>query len=153
MTYDFTASSSNYIFDACLSTYDSYLRIYDSSGSQVAYNDDNRAQCSGRGGSRYASHLQTSSLIPGNSYTLVVEGYSNSEGDFVVDITCPSSLAEESLLQHSQQYVSELVKPLDTRSPVVLFFALLGALSLLVFTIRACKGQKDYAVVLDHPEL
>lgn len=153
MTYDFTASSSNYIFDACGSNYDSYLRIYDSSGSQIAYNDDNRAECSGSGGSSYASHLQTSSLIPGNSYTLIVEGYGNNEGDFVVDITCPSSLAQETLLQHARQSVSAFVKPLESRNPIILFFAFLGVLSVSIFMLRASKRQNDYAVVLDFPEI
>jgi hypothetical protein len=153
MTYDFVASGSNYIFDACGSNYDSYLRVYDSSGHLVGYNDDHYGECSGSG---LASHLQTS-LVAGNSYTLVVEGYGSNEGDFVVDITCPLSLegihAEETLLQHTQQHLSELLKPLNARNPIVLVFALLGALSLSIFTMRACNRQKDYEVVLDLPEI
>jgi len=152
MTYDFVASGSNYVFDACGSSYDSYIRLYDSSGTQIAANDDNSARCSGSSGSRYASHLQTS-LVAGNSYTLVIEGYSSNEGDFVVDITCPLSLEGMNALQRTKQNLSELLKPFDARNPIVLVFALLGALSLSIFVMRACKRQKDYAVVLDLPEL
>merc|ERR1711994_875663 len=98
--------------DACGSNYDSYLRVYDSSGRLVGYNDDHGGQCSSSGSNRYAFHLQTS-LVAGNSYTLVIEGYSSNEGDFVVDITCPLSLEGMNALQRTKQNLSELLKPFD----------------------------------------
>jgi hypothetical protein len=46
--WTFDAELGNkYVFSLCSNSEDSYLRIYNSSGTQVAYNDDNGPHCSG----------------------------------------------------------------------------------------------------------
>jgi hypothetical protein len=89
--FEFTATEREYEFDACLSNYDSLLRVYQGAASdlpnarQVATNDDHGGRCSGS--NRYASHLIVRTTI-GQTYTLVVEGFSNEEGDFVLTTSC-----------------------------------------------------------------
>jgi len=89
--FEFTATEREYEFDACLSNYDSLLRVYQGAASdlpnarQVATNDDHGGRCSGS--NRYASHLIVRTTI-GQMYTLVVEGFSNEEGDFVLTTSC-----------------------------------------------------------------
>lgn len=89
MTYQFVATSTEYTFDACQSTYDSLLRVYSgapSSGNQIASNDDHRGRCP-RGSRRTASHLTVSTTV-GQTYTLLIEGYGRSEGSYVVTAQC-----------------------------------------------------------------
>ncbi|MEZ5197046.1 MAG: T9SS type A sorting domain-containing protein [Bacteroidales bacterium] len=46
--WDFNATAGNtYTFNSCLSLEDTYIRIYDASYAQVAYNDDNGVHCTG----------------------------------------------------------------------------------------------------------
>jgi len=92
MTYQFVATTTQYVFDACQSTYDSYLRVYSgtpSTGRQIARNDDHRGRCP-RGSRRTASYLTVPTTV-GQTYTLLIEGYGRSEGNFVVTAECPSS--------------------------------------------------------------
>merc|ERR1712038_2024447 len=134
-------------FDGCGSTYDSYLRVYNAEGSEVASNDD-YAHGSCSGSNRYASHLETSILTPGATYNLVVEGYSSNEGDFFVHVSCPSS----SEAKQSQQSMAAFVKPFS-KSPEVTGFAIVGFLAFSIFMLQTFRRQKDYAVVLDHTEI
>lgn len=90
--FEFTATQRGYEFDACLSSYDSLLRVYQGAAADlrfdtqmVAMNDDHDGECSGS--NRWASHLSVSTTI-GETYTLVVEGYSSREGEFVVTTQC-----------------------------------------------------------------
>merc|ERR1711994_289961 len=88
-TYQFVATSTEYVFDACQSTYDSLLRVYSgmpSSGNQIASNDDHRGRCP-RGSRRTASYLTVPTTV-GKLYTLLIEGYGRSEGNFVVTAQC-----------------------------------------------------------------
>jgi len=88
-SYEFVATQREYVFDACQSRYDSLLRVYDASGNQIGMNDDHRGRCAS-GSRRTASHLTVSTVI-GQAYTLVIEGYGNSEGNFAVTAACSST--------------------------------------------------------------
>lgn len=90
----FVADTSDVTFDACESDYDSYLRLYNAAGDQVEFNDDHGGRCGGT--NYYSSHMQVSGLSVGSTYTLVVEGYSSSEGGYIVTATCPQPEAEAS---------------------------------------------------------
>jgi len=92
--YEFVATTSRYVFDACQSSYDSLIRVYRntarsfSTGSQrieIARNDDHRGLCSST--NRFASHVTARTTI-GVTYTLVVEGYNRAEGNYVVTARC-----------------------------------------------------------------
>jgi len=87
VTYEFTAESSTSVtFDLCDSTYDTFLRIFDDSGNEIARNDDHRGRC-GSSRNRLASHVETT-VQAGRTYTVVVEGFRNAEGNFQLDVTC-----------------------------------------------------------------
>jgi hypothetical protein len=145
MVYTFTAAQSTYLFDGCGSTYDSYLRVYNAEGTEVAGNDDYaHGTCSGS--NRYASHLETSVLTAGATYSLVVEGYSSNEGDFFVHVSCPSS----SEAKQTQQSMAAFAL---SKNPVVTGFAIIGFLAFSTFMLQTFRRQKDYAVVLDHTEI
>merc|ERR1712012_48121 len=59
VTYEFTAESSTSVtFDLCDSEYDTFLRIFDDSGDEIARNDDHRGRC-GSSRNRLASHVET----------------------------------------------------------------------------------------------
>ena len=63
-------------FDACGSDFDTWLRIYNADGAEVASCDD----CGGCG---VQTNLTATGLRPdGNPYTLLVEGYSRSAGRY-----------------------------------------------------------------------
>jgi len=79
-TFIFRAGADPVTFDLCQSEYDSYIRILDDSGSEVAANDDHNGLCSNPQ-HRYASHLRVS-LQEGRLYTVVVEGFRGNE-DFM----------------------------------------------------------------------
>jgi len=87
VTYEFTAESSTSVtFDLCDSEYDTFLRIFDDSGDEIARNDDHRGRC-GSSRNRLASHVETT-VQAGRTYTVVVEGFRNAEGNFQLDVTC-----------------------------------------------------------------
>ena len=76
--FSFIVGSTNELtFDSCSSDYDTYLRVYNSSGDLVASNDD--GSC-GSGAS-----LIVVTLEPG-TYTLLVEGFSSESGEYTVAI-------------------------------------------------------------------
>merc|ERR1719323_2842191 len=84
---EFTATTNDMTFDACQSDYDSYLRIYDAGmNHQITANDDHGGRCSTS--NYYASHLHTTSLQPGVTYNLIIEGYSSNHGNYRVDVHC-----------------------------------------------------------------
>jgi V8-like Glu-specific endopeptidase len=86
-SYEFTAQSSTSVtFDLCDSEFDTYLRIFQGSGNEIARNDDHGGRC-GSGNNRLASHVETT-VQAGLTYTVVVEGYRSSEGNFQLDVTC-----------------------------------------------------------------
>merc|ERR1719483_1177359 len=86
--YEFVADDQTYTFNACSTTdYDSLLRIYDSNEILVDYNDDHGGSCPS-GSPSLSSHLVADSLQMGETYFLVIEGYSNNEGAYVVDVGC-----------------------------------------------------------------
>merc|ERR1711879_531147 len=58
-TYQFVATERQYVFDACQSSYDSLLRVFDSNGVQIGVNDDHGGRCSA-GSQRTASHVTVS---------------------------------------------------------------------------------------------
>jgi len=87
VTYEFTAESSTSVtFDLCDSEYDTFLRIFDDSGDEIARNDDHRGRC-GSSRNRLASHVETT-VQAGRTYTVVVEGFRSAEGNFQLDVTC-----------------------------------------------------------------
>merc|ERR1712038_582944 len=89
-SYEFTPQSSTSVtFDLCDSEFDTYLRIFQGSGNEVARNDDHGGRC-GSGSNRLASHVETT-VLAGLTYTVVVEGYRRSEGNFQLDVTCADS--------------------------------------------------------------
>merc|ERR1712242_127279 len=92
--YEFIATQRTYVFDACQSSYDSLIRVYQNSADsfldgspriQIAVNDDHGGRCSSS--IRFASHVTARTSI-GETYTLVVEGYRRKEGNFVVTARC-----------------------------------------------------------------
>jgi len=110
--HSFVAGDSHMIIDACQSTYDSYIRLYHyelyweptcvdmifdeicfdmpkSRWYEVDFNDDHSGRCHNPGHG-YASFLEVSNLIKGDTYALVVEGYSSNEGQYSVSLSCPT---------------------------------------------------------------
>jgi len=86
VTYEFTAESSMTVnFDLCDSEFDTYIRIIDDSGNEVAGNDDH-SRCGSRGFG-WGSHVEIL-ILAGRTYTVVVEGFATHEGDFQLDVTC-----------------------------------------------------------------
>jgi len=87
VTYEFTAESGMTVtFDLCDSGFDTYIRIIDDSGNEVAGNDDHNGRCGSRGFG-FESYVETN-VQAGRTYTVVVEGFMESEGDFQLDVTC-----------------------------------------------------------------
>merc|ERR550539_1861789 len=86
-TFEFTAPDGGPVsFDLCGSEFDTYLRVIDSHGDEVAANDDHGQSCSNPG-HPYASFLQVS-LEEGQIYTVVVEGYQHNEGEYELEVRC-----------------------------------------------------------------
>ena len=82
--YSFTVGPTSQLvqFDACLSTYDTYLRVYSTDMFNELHGCDDCGECG----------LQTvldAELAPGD-YVLVIEGYYNEEGDYDVIMNCPN---------------------------------------------------------------
>ena len=65
--------------------YDTYLRIYSDSNlsDQLDANDDS---C--------GSHSEIERFLAAGTYYVVVEGYSRSEGNFELSITCPDAIGK-----------------------------------------------------------
>lgn len=106
--HTFVAGDSHMIIDACQSKYDSYIRLYrfevywertcvgevcfdmpKSRWYEVTSNDDHNGRCHSPGHG-YASFLEVSNLIKGETYALVVEGYRSNEGQYSVSLSCPT---------------------------------------------------------------
>lgn len=84
--YTFTLSQAKLIeFDACDSSYDTWVRIMDSSLSQELSGCDDCGGCSERTRTRLTHTLQ-----PG-SYTVVIEGWEASEGVFSMVMSCTNA--------------------------------------------------------------
>jgi len=71
--------------------YDSYLWLYDSCptdvGAAVLYSDDDGPTCDLDTAPYEPSHIENAVLAPG-SYYVVVDGYSASEGNYGITVTC-----------------------------------------------------------------
>lgn len=95
-TFEFTASGEGPVtFDLCGSQFDTYLRILrTATGTEVAANDDHNGRCRNPQ-HNYASHLEVS-LQQGETYTVVVEGYQNNEGQYELTITCGNAGGDDS---------------------------------------------------------
>jgi len=92
-TYVFTADVSNYIFDTCLTDFDTMLQVLDSNGNELHFNDDHSGECES-GNNQYASHLETSELESGKQYKLKINGYcATCYGDFTISVSCPDPCA------------------------------------------------------------
>ncbi len=78
--YEFTtdACSDTTTVSLCGSAYDTYIRIYDASGIEIAGNDD---ACG------LQSEIITDQLMPNTTYYAVVEGYSTNTGVFTLNIS------------------------------------------------------------------
>jgi len=86
-TFEFTAPGGPVTFDLCDSRFDTYIRILQTStGTEVAANDDHSGGCQNPR-HRYASYLEVS-LTAGETYTVVIEGYQNNEGQYELAVTC-----------------------------------------------------------------
>merc|ERR1719268_772228 len=90
-TYDFTADHTDYVFDTCLTDFDTILHILDSNGNALHFNDDHNGACDFDGNNEYASHLEVQ-LTPGEQYTLKISGYCAScYGPFTISVGCPET--------------------------------------------------------------
>jgi len=54
--YQFVATEREHVFDACQSSYDSLVRVFDSNGVQIGMNDDHNGRCGA--GSGQFSHVE-----------------------------------------------------------------------------------------------
>jgi len=89
-TYDFIAENQDYVFDTCLTDFDTMLHILDSNGDALHFNDDHDDACES-GNNQYASHLEAQ-LTPGEQYTLKISGYCAScYGSFAISVGCPET--------------------------------------------------------------
>jgi RHS repeat-associated protein len=83
--YSFTISStaSSVLVSLCGSSFDTYLHVLNSSGTEIASNDDNGPACSG-----VQSSISLSNLSPG-TYYVDAEGYSSNSGtiDFSLSVS------------------------------------------------------------------
>mgnify|MGYP002525883757 FL=1 len=69
----------------CESAYDTKLYVYENdAGNNIACNDD---ACNSSDGSPYRSTLDQVSLTAGNTYYIVVDGYSGNSGDYNISVT------------------------------------------------------------------
>jgi len=119
--YEFVADDQTYTFNACSTTdYDSLLRIYDSNEILVDYNDDHGGSCPS-GSPSLSSHLVADSLQMGETYFLVIEGYSSNEGSYVVDVGCEPNFSESHRpMMDSEPPTDSDTDDGDTGGPVVL---------------------------------
>lgn len=79
--YRFVMPSCNdsLVISTCIgSSYDTYIRLLDTLGNLIAFNDD---ACGAQ------SLLNVGGLTPGATYHVVVEGWSTSEGNYTLDVT------------------------------------------------------------------
>ena len=75
-------------FDSCDSSFDTWLRIYDAAtGDALASCDD----CGACGTQSVLTAPTDESLVVGGEYLLLVEGFGNVTGDYVIVVTCEES--------------------------------------------------------------
>lgn len=70
-------------FDSCESSFDTYLRVFSADMSEELEGCDDCGDC--------GLHSILDTVLPGGDYTLVVEGFSASEGEYNVVMHCPSA--------------------------------------------------------------
>jgi hypothetical protein len=69
----------------CESAYDTKLYVYENdAGNNIACNDD---ACSNSSGEPFRSSLEQVSLTAGNTYYIVVDGYSGASGEYNISVT------------------------------------------------------------------
>ena len=68
-------------FDSCESTFDTYLRVFSAGMGEELQGCDDCGDC--------GLHTVLDTILPGGDYTLVVEGFSSSEGAYSVIMNCP----------------------------------------------------------------
>jgi hypothetical protein len=86
VVYSYTPTMDEVVaIDLCLSTYDTKVFVYDSGMSLVGCNDDyyfgDPPECW-----IYSSYLEVT-MLAGNTYYIVVDGYGGDCGDYVMDVT------------------------------------------------------------------
>jgi len=102
--YSFTAPAggNGVVFDSCASAFDTHLRVYDleletdpSCQSEAACPQFERVQCDDCGDCGTHTVLTTSTdpgdaqfYLPPGEYLLVVEGFADDEGEYVVEMRC-----------------------------------------------------------------
>lgn len=94
--YRFTLSSTAIVqISHCNSTFDTYLHLLNSTGTQIAVNDDNGPQC-------LTTQASIVMSLPAGTYYIVSEGYNTSTGLIITKVntttTCPE-LAGKCYLQ------------------------------------------------------
>ena len=94
-------------FDLCDSEFDTYIRIIDDSGNEVAGNDDH-SRCGSRGFG-WGSHVEIL-ILAGRTYTVVVEGFATHEGDFQLDVTCTLGTLSSKHLKNKNYFVSTVAE-------------------------------------------
>jgi len=83
-TFTVTNMTQQINISLCGSNFDTYLHLLNGNGNEIASNDDNGPLCSGS-----QSSIQTT-LSPG-TYSVVAEGYNESSGDIVIEISSNGS--------------------------------------------------------------
>lgn len=98
----------------CMSEYDTKIYVYENTaGAMIACNDDNFSCDPPQ--FLYQSWLYDVTLIAGNTYYIVVDGYGNDCGDYVLDIydswdcivDCPSGAIPEGEVDCYDEYVDD----------------------------------------------
>eukprot|EP00300_Choanocystis_sp_HF-7_P033195 c45493_g1_i1.p1 GENE.c45493_g1_i1~~c45493_g1_i1.p1 ORF type:complete len:538 (+),score=105.38 c45493_g1_i1:85-1614(+) len=81
-TFTFTSAGGPATFSTCGSSFDTFLRVFDASDNQISFNDD--SSCNGSAGLQ--SNVATT--LAAGTYKVVVDGFSTSEGNYVVSANC-----------------------------------------------------------------
>ena len=118
-TYSFVAGAdipqTGWTVSTCGSSFDTYLRIFDSAGAEVAACDD----C---GGCVSRAVMDVAGLTAGDTYTILVEGYSSNAGAYELSVTaagggaCPglpttipnSNYCPQGYVNAPQRYAADL---------------------------------------------
>jgi len=134
-TYDFTADHTDYVFDTCLTDFDTILHILDSNGNALHFNDDHNGACDFDGNNEYASHLEVQ-LTPGEQYTLKISGYCAScYGPFTISVGCPG-VSQNEEMQSKIEKAAAAFQVVGNTENAVMLFAIIGAVSMMYYGLK-----------------
>lgn len=98
------ACTDSLLIELCNSSYDTFLRLYDSTGTQVASNDDD---CG-------VQSILHESVMSNAVYTIVVEGFSSNNGDYILEVDEVGQVDDASFAYSDTIYCETDANPIPT---------------------------------------